>query len=250
MITAIVAFIIVFSVVVVVHELGHYIAAKRAGIKVYEFSLGFPFSPRLITLFRLGETEFTVRLLPLGGFVRFSKDGSDDGAEYFAASAGSRALTAFSGPLFNLAFAAICFFTVFAFYKGMDVFHAGAASVEMVWRIVQGTFAALAGVFGAEGGASSIAGPIGIAAMAKAALSKGAYEFLFFTGLLSASLGIMNLLPLPMLDGGQLVLIAVEKIGKRPVPEKVYAVVAVAGIILFAVITALTVLLDVGRLIA
>ena len=52
MTNSLLAFIAVFSAVVLVHELGHFIAARRFGVKVYEFSIGFPFSPRLCTLFQ------------------------------------------------------------------------------------------------------------------------------------------------------------------------------------------------------
>jgi regulator of sigma E protease len=75
MVISFIAFVIVFSIVVLVHEFGHFIAARKAGVKVYEFSIGFPFSPKVLTLFRHKETEFTLRLLPLGGFVSFSKTG-------------------------------------------------------------------------------------------------------------------------------------------------------------------------------
>ncbi len=50
MIISTVAFFVVFTLVVLVHELGHFLAARKAGIKVYEFSIGFPFSPKLLTL--------------------------------------------------------------------------------------------------------------------------------------------------------------------------------------------------------
>ena len=88
---SIIAFFIVFTIIVLVHELGHFIAARKAGIKVYEFSIGFPFSPKVFTLFRHKETEFTLRLLPLGGFVSFSKDGDEDAKELFEASYFKRA---------------------------------------------------------------------------------------------------------------------------------------------------------------
>jgi regulator of sigma E protease len=61
MIASLLTFIIVFTLIVVVHEYGHFIIARKSGIKVYEFSIGFPFSPRLVTLFRHKETAFTVR---------------------------------------------------------------------------------------------------------------------------------------------------------------------------------------------
>lgn len=65
---ALAAFALVLIPAVIIHELGHFIAAKLVGINVLEFGLGFP--PRVGRLFMLGETEFTLNLLPLGGFVR------------------------------------------------------------------------------------------------------------------------------------------------------------------------------------
>lgn len=65
---ALAAFALVLIPAVIIHELGHFIAAKLVGINVLEFGIGFP--PRVGRLFRLGETEFTLNLLPLGGFVR------------------------------------------------------------------------------------------------------------------------------------------------------------------------------------
>lgn len=71
--SSIVAFIIVLIPAVIIHELGHLLAAKAVGITVLEFGIGFP--PRLFRMFRWGETEFTLNLLPLGGFVRpFGED--------------------------------------------------------------------------------------------------------------------------------------------------------------------------------
>lgn len=65
---ALAAFALVLIPAVIVHELGHFIAARLVGINVLEFGIGFP--PRVGRLFMLGETEFTINLLPLGGFVR------------------------------------------------------------------------------------------------------------------------------------------------------------------------------------
>lgn len=62
------AFFIVLIPLILVHELGHFIAAKMAGITVLEFGIGFP--PRITRLFTWRETEFTLNWLPLGGFVR------------------------------------------------------------------------------------------------------------------------------------------------------------------------------------
>jgi regulator of sigma E protease len=64
MIVSLLAFLAVFTLIVLVHEFGHFLAARKSGVKVYEFSIGFPFSPRLITLFRYKETAFTVSCSP------------------------------------------------------------------------------------------------------------------------------------------------------------------------------------------
>jgi len=65
---AIVAFAIILIPAIIIHELGHFFAAKLVGINVLEFGIGFP--PRVGRLFMWGETEFTLNLLPIGGFVR------------------------------------------------------------------------------------------------------------------------------------------------------------------------------------
>lgn len=81
--------------VVLAHELGHFVAARKAGVKVYGFSFGFHFSPRALALFRHKETEFTLRLLPLGGFESFSKEGDEGAGDLSGSSYVSRA---FPGP--------------------------------------------------------------------------------------------------------------------------------------------------------
>jgi len=115
------AFLMVFTTVVLVHELGHFLAARRAGVPVYEFSIGFPFSPKIVTFFKHRETEFTLRLLPLGGFVRFSKDGDEEALDLFKASIRNRALIMSAGSLFNIAFALLVFIAVYAMGKNMPM---------------------------------------------------------------------------------------------------------------------------------
>lgn len=65
---SILIFIIVIVVLIVVHEFGHFVAAKLSGMRVDEFGLGYP--PRAATIAKVGETEYTLNWLPFGGFVR------------------------------------------------------------------------------------------------------------------------------------------------------------------------------------
>ncbi len=62
------SFVLVLVPLVIIHEFGHFIAAKLSGITVLEFGIGFP--PRALTLFRKGDTIYTLNWLPIGGFVR------------------------------------------------------------------------------------------------------------------------------------------------------------------------------------
>ena len=66
---SIVSFFVVLSVMVLVHELGHFLVAKACGVRVETFSLGFP--PRLFG-FKYGETDYCVGALPFGGYVKMS----------------------------------------------------------------------------------------------------------------------------------------------------------------------------------
>jgi len=67
MLVTVLAFIIILSVLVIVHELGHFFVAKKLGIKVEEFGVGFP--PRAFSR-KIGETVYSINWLPVGGFVK------------------------------------------------------------------------------------------------------------------------------------------------------------------------------------
>ena len=79
MLTAI-SFVVVLSLLVFVHELGHFVVAKRAGVKVEEFGFGYPLPNGLltITLFKRGETVYTLNPIPFGGFVRMAGEEDPD----------------------------------------------------------------------------------------------------------------------------------------------------------------------------
>ena len=250
MIVSLLAFITVFTLIVLVHEFGHFITARKAGIKVYEFSIGFPFSPRLITLFHHKETAFTVRLLPLGGFVSFSQDGDEDAVELFEASNNKRALVLSAGSLFNIIFAFIVFIPVFAIGKHLSLIDAMLLSTNTVWEILSGTIMFLMNILTGLGTMDGLSGPVGIAAMAGQAASKGILSLFYFTGVLSMSLGIMNLLPLPALDGGHLIMLFIESIRKKPLSPKAYQVVTFIGLSLFLILTVAVTYKDVAKLIA
>lgn len=67
-VTNIVTLLLVLTGLVLLHELGHFVAARMAGVRVHEFGIGFP--PRARVLFKRGDTTYTLNWLPIGGFVR------------------------------------------------------------------------------------------------------------------------------------------------------------------------------------
>ncbi len=105
--------VLMLLVVVSIHEFGHFLVAKRAGILVEEFSIGF--GPRLLSR-KPGETRYSLRLLPLGGYVRMAgmtglEKPGDSGGErgFIKASSGRRAAVIVAGGLMNLILAGAIF---------------------------------------------------------------------------------------------------------------------------------------------
>ncbi len=97
---------------------------------------------------------------------------------------------------------------------------------------------------------AGLSGPVDIAAIAGRAASKGLLSLFYFTGVLSMSLGIMNLLPLPALDGGHLILLLIESIKRKPLSPKAYQVIMLIGPSLFLILTLVVTYQDIVKLIA
>ncbi len=112
-ITTFASFVFALAALIVVHELGHFLAAKLVGIKVQEFGIGFP--PRLARLFKAGGTEFTLNWIPLGGFVRpiGENDPSVPGG-LAAANPWKRLFVLISGPAMNLLTALLLYAFIFS----------------------------------------------------------------------------------------------------------------------------------------
>lgn len=245
--TSIISFLIVFTVVVLVHELGHYLAARRLGVKAYEFSIGFPFSPKIATLFRIGETDFTIRLLPLGGFVSFAKD-NEEAPEFLNVERPKRAVILSAGSVFNIIFAFIAIAASLMIGKDLGVLEAARQSILSIKEVATGTFNVLASLFSSNPSFDGLSGPVGIAVMAGAAAKSGIAALLYFTGMLSLSLGIFNLLPFPALDGGHLVILALESIKRKSFSTEAYTFIGAAGIALFVLLTIAVTYKDVIRI--
>ncbi len=139
-------FIIILGLLVLVHEWGHFITAKKCGVKVEQFALGF--GPKLYSFVHEG-TEFLWCAIPLGGFVKMAGDerdkckGTKD--EYFSQSVGSRALIVLMGPVVNAVLAYLCFWVVFMI-GFVDVDASAKKVPPFVGQVIEGSAAAKAGL--------------------------------------------------------------------------------------------------------
>jgi regulator of sigma E protease len=317
----IIAFIFVFSILIFFHELGHFIAAKVSGVKVYKFAFGF--GPRILG-FTKNQTEYLICLIPLGGYVKMAGEmGQEDVKKiseeevpekqrFDKKTLGIRALIVALGPFMNIATAVVIFSLIFfvngipivtnfvstvvengpaeqagilsgdkiiaidsvkmedpnkianiinessgeelqltldrkeevidvfvipkydddykkgligitfevtierinifsAFYKGL------IATGNIIKLIFSNTIEMITGKVPIE-----IAGPLGIAQMTGEAAKLGFLNLLYFTAILSIFIGLFNLLPIPILDGGHLLILVIEKLRGKPLePEKI-----------------------------
>jgi regulator of sigma E protease len=319
-----IAFALVLGVLVFVHELGHYLAARWRGVHVDAFSIGFG-RPLLQGTDRRG-TEWRLGWIPLGGYVKLHGQETPadvpaeqratwrDGQTFHAKPVGSRAIVVAAGPIANFLLAILLFAGLYgtigqpmggtgigAVVEGSPAARAGlqpgdeileldgmrVTRFEQVQRHIQpragqsvemrvardGTEVTLhavpeardgvqgaVGVLGVQGGAArferldpasalvagavqtadvtwqtlagvaemltgsrsakELGGPIRIAEISGEAASLGIVPLVNLMALLSVSLGLLNLFPIPLLDGGHLVFYAAEAIRGRPLPPK------------------------------
>jgi len=343
--------ILSLAVLIIVHELGHFGAAKLFNIKVEKFGIGFP--PKIIGK-KIGETEYSINLLPLGGFVKiYGEDpeepiNEEDKARSFAHQpAWKRAVVLVAGVTMNIIlgwFALTIIFTtgvpehlmisqvadnspaeeagveagdiilkaeagetIFtnpvriqelieltqthpgetvmltlergekiietsAFVRpdppagqgamGVALVNIGFPSTPFPQNIIEGTRATgsslklitvgfynlITGIFTNPEIVDSVSGPIGILAIATRAGDLGIIYLMQLMALISLNLAVLNLIPFPALDGGQLIILAIEKITRREVPFRTKAIVNTVGIAALLLLMVVVTVKDVGNL--
>jgi regulator of sigma E protease len=136
---SLVSFLIVFSLMVFVHEFGHFIVAKKSGVRVREFGFGFPFAgdrppeDRPLT-WRIAEdkggTVYSVNLIPFGGFVNLGENDPDDPTSLVHYPKRVRLAVLFAGPAMNLLLAFVVF--AVAALVGYPEFQYGVGVVQVL----------------------------------------------------------------------------------------------------------------------
>ncbi len=200
---------LLIGVAVVTHEAGHFVVARRVGIDVEEFAFGF--GPRLLSRMA-GTTRWSLRLLPVGGSVRFV-DGAQSGG-YDAATPLQRAKVAAAGPAVNLFFAWAGLTVAAGVLTGRWLLAPVAGLVVLASTVPLFVDAVVSTLLGVHKLATPFSMPASlhhgaIAASAHGGIGLPVYLLLAFA-VVHLSLGVINLLPLAPLDGWQLVTAGVQ----------------------------------------
>lgn len=189
------------SVVIIVHELGHLIAAKLVDVPAPLFSIGF--GPALIGI-TIGTTIYQLALLPIGGYVAIPQDILDVQPYWI------KAFILLAGVGANFLFAFLLFF----------IFRLRRINVQ---EMIAEAFVKFQ---------NKLLGPIGIIALISHSAFLGFDYLLLVLGALSFSIGFFNLLPIPFFDGGQLAWYTLEAI-VGPLPESAFNITTYIFIGLF-----------------
>jgi regulator of sigma E protease len=133
--------------------------------------------------------------------------------------------------------------------ESYSIFPALARAVARTWNMSWLTLEMLGKILTGEASYRNLSGPVSIAQYAGESAQNGVAAFLWFLGIVSVSLGVLNLLPIPLLDGGHLMYYLIEFVRGRPVPETVQAVGQQIGLALLLGLMVLVFYNDLSRLI-
>lgn len=212
--------IVLLGFLIFIHEGGHFLMAKFCKVKVNEFAIGF--GPKIWEKHGK-ETKYALRLIPLGGFVSMEgeEEESEDERSFNKASIPKRLAIVFAGPIVNIVFAIIVYFILAIIFSmtsngdfGMAIQFAFSKTGDFLGATIEG----LAKLFTGNMGLDQMMGPVGISEVV--AQTSGLFEFINIMSIISLSLGVTNLLPIPALDGGRILLLIIEAIRRKPISQK------------------------------
>lgn len=218
------------AVIVFIHELGHLVFARRAGMRPTEFFWGF--GPEVMAIERNG-CRYGVKALFLGGYVKIwgmtprsvLPAGIDESDTYRHASHAGRLATILAGPFVNIAMAVVAF-ALAAWMEGATAGVAVTEGFSSSWQVIAGTAEALwlwatnvGGYVGSVFGSGTEApvrfmSPVAQAQVTGAVVDSGLAMSLRWFAILSCAIGAINLVPLPPLDGSHAVVAVAERIGQ------------------------------------
>lgn len=225
--------IFLLGFLVMIHEGGHFLVAKLCKVKVNEFSIGFGKS---IWKKQGKETLYSIRIVPLGGFVQMegeSEDSQDERA-FTNVSVLKRIAIVSAGAIVNILFGIFAYFLLVS-TVGLQfadpakdtilnrIYYAGINTGEFILSI----FDSVKMLFTNGISVDQMTGPVGISQIV--VQTSGFSNYIYVLAVISVSLGVTNLLPIPALDGGKIVLLIVEAIRRKKITLETEAKITLVG---------------------
>jgi regulator of sigma E protease len=230
--------IFVVGLLILIHEIGHLVAAKMCGIPVSQFSLGFG---RKLAAVTHNGTSYRLSWIPIGGYVL---PGIDQ-AVMHALPAHKQIAFALGGPVANVVTAMAGIFLLGIFQFDLSVAAAASFSVTGLWTGLQQQVTGLSALFA---DVDQLSGIVGIVAIGGSQFASTFVSLLQFSVAINLSLAVMNMLPLPPLDGGRIVFCLLEKLHK-PI-AKAEVPVTLAGWAMVLMLMVYVTVQDVGKILA
>ena len=257
---SIIIFLLILSVLVIVHEAGHLFAAKSGGIRVDEFGLGFP--PRIAKLFNWRGTDFFLNLLPFGGYVKIVGENPVEGEElsgdsFGAKSRGRQIFVLLAGVLANFLLAWVLFaviqmigiesqngFLKRGFFE--SIFYGLKNTIIFTGLTIQSLWDLLAGAIVGQADFSSVVGPVGLVGLVGTMSESGFVYVLYLMAHISISLAVINVVPIPALDGGRVFIILIEWIRGKKISPNTFNMMNTVSFIFLILIMILVTIRDVN----
>ena len=217
------------SLLIILHELGHFLAAKWMGIPIARFSVGL--GPK-VWGFKMGGTEYWLSMIPCGGYVM---PAMKDEEAFDKIPLKRRILFLLAGPAANILGAFVCLSLMNIVKLGWSVNSVLYLPLEQIWQMAIQIGAAIPLLFSQP---EHLSGIVGIVAAGGAQVGLSFVRLLQFSVLLNVNLAVFNMLPILPLDGGKIVMGLLRKIyqplRRLEMPLTVGGWVLLAGLMLYA----------------
>ena len=215
--------IFLLAFLILIHELGHFLVAKKCKVKVKEFSIGFG---KELWSKQGKETKYTIRLIPLGGYNNLlgEEEQVDEEGSFSNSPIWKRMAIVVAGAAVNIIFGLVVFF-ILACIVNKSIL----AGFIVTGRYIVLIGESLVSLFTGNAGVSSVVGPVGISEMV--VQTNGIMEFVYLLAVISISLGITNLLPIPGLDGGKFLFLIIEAVRKKKMKQTTEAILTGLGLL-------------------
>ena len=228
---------VIISIVILLHELGHFLAAKRAGIPIARFSVGF--GPK-VWGFNTRETEYWISAFPCGGYVL---PALPDEEAFSRLPIRRRLLFFLAGPSANIVGALICASILNMVRTGISFETAFVLPIQQTWKTVIGIFSVIPLLLTQP---DQLSGVVGIVALGGKYAGTNIIRLLEVSFLLNVNLAVINLLPILPLDGGKIAMALLQKL-YSPI-KRLQMPITVAGWALLMCLMAYLTIVDVAKI--